>query len=163
MNKPVRVILLDEADSEYKKLNEIVGQQIKEGKENTEEIQLLRSIKQKIEFIKANPFYGDNIAKGLIPKYYVVKYNAKNLWRAELINFWRMIYTIKGDQVEVICFVLDILSHKDYDKKFGYEKIERKLIHAKPSQFKSQALSSSACRPSRTFLPQFLCIFRDYR
>ena len=34
MNKPVRVILLDEADSEYKKLNEIVGQQIKEGKVN---------------------------------------------------------------------------------------------------------------------------------
>lgn len=38
MNKPVRVILLDEADAEYKKLNEIVGRQIKEGKETTEEI-----------------------------------------------------------------------------------------------------------------------------
>ena len=25
MNKPVRVILLDEADAEYKRLNEIVG------------------------------------------------------------------------------------------------------------------------------------------
>ena len=122
MNKSVRVILLDEADSEYKKLNEIVGQQIKEGKENTEEIQLLRSIKQKIDFIKANPFYGDNIAKGIIPKEYVAKYNAKNLWRVELTNYWRMLYTIKGDQVEVICFVLDIISHKDYDKKFGYRK-----------------------------------------
>jgi len=32
MNKPVRVILLDEADFEYKRLNEIVGQQIEEGK-----------------------------------------------------------------------------------------------------------------------------------
>ena len=52
MNKPVRVILLDEADSEYKKLNELVGQQIKEGKENTEEMQLLRSIRQKIDFVK---------------------------------------------------------------------------------------------------------------
>ena len=54
MNKPVRVILLDEADSEYKKLNEIVGQQIKEGKDNTEEMQLLRSIKQKIDFMIKN-------------------------------------------------------------------------------------------------------------
>ncbi len=122
MNKPVRVILLDEADSEYKKLNEIVGQQIKEGKESTEEMQLLRSIKHKIEFIKVNPFYGDNIAKSLIPKEYVVKYNAKNLWRVELTNYWRMLYTIKGNQVEVICFVLNIISHKDYDKKFGYKK-----------------------------------------
>ena len=122
MNKPVRVILLDEADSEYKKLNEIVGQQIKEGEENTEEIQLLRSIKQKIDFVKANPFYGDNISKVLIPKAYIVKYNAKNLWRVELTNYWRMLYTIKGDQVEVICFVLDIIDHKEYDKKFGYKK-----------------------------------------
>ena len=122
MNKPIRVILLDEADSEYKKLNEIVGQQIKEGKENTEEMQLLRSIKQKIDFIKANPFYGDNISKALIPKEYAIKYNAKNLWRVELTNFWRMLYTIKGDQVEVICFVLDIIDHKEYDKKFGYRK-----------------------------------------
>ena len=122
MNKPVRVILLDEADSEYKKLNKKVGQQIKEGNDNTEESQLLRSIKQKIEFIKANPFYGDNISKALIPKEYIVKYNAKNLWRVELTNYWRMLYTIKGDQVEVICFILDIIDHKEYDKKFGYKK-----------------------------------------
>ena len=49
MNKPTRVILLDEANSEYKRLNKIVGRQIKEGKGGTEEMQLLRSIKQKIE------------------------------------------------------------------------------------------------------------------
>ena len=121
MNKPVRVILLDEADSEYKKLNEIVGQQFKEGKENTEETQLLKSINQKKDFIKANPFYGDNIPKDLIPKEYVIKYNAKNLWRVELVNYWRMLYTIKGDQIEIICFILDILSHKKYNKKFGYK------------------------------------------
>lgn len=122
MNKPSRVILLGEADSEYKRLNEIVGQQAREGKDNTEEMQLLRSIKQKIDFIKANPFYGDNIAKEIIPKEYAVKYNAKNLWRAELTNYWRMLYTIKGDQIEIICFVLDIMDHKEYDKKFGYRK-----------------------------------------
>ena len=122
MNKPVRVILLDEADYEYNKLNEVVGQQIKDDKENTEEMRLLRSIKQKIDFVKANPFYGDNISKTLIPKEYVVKYNAKNLWRVELINYWRMLYTIKGDQIEVICFVLDILNHEEYNKKFGYRK-----------------------------------------
>ncbi|MBI2546525.1 hypothetical protein HYV81_05065 [Candidatus Woesearchaeota archaeon] len=122
MNKPSRVILLDEADFEYKKLNEIVGQQIKEGKDNTEEMQLLRSIRQKTELIKANPFYGDNLSKALIPKEYVAKYNAKNLWRVELTNYWRMLYTVKGDQVEIICFVLDILDHKEYDKKFGYRK-----------------------------------------
>lgn len=95
MKKPVRVILLDEANREYRRLNEIVGQQIKDGKENTNEMQLLRSIKQKKNFIKANPFYGDNIEKKKIPK----SYNVQNLWRIELIGYWRMLYTIKGDQV----------------------------------------------------------------
>lgn len=118
MNKPVRVILLDEADLEYKKLNEIVGQQINEGKDNTQEMQLLKSIKQKIEFIKSNPFYGDHIQKDRIPDCYDVK----NLWRVELTGYWRMIYTIKGDQIEIICFILDIIDHDKYNKKFGYRK-----------------------------------------
>lgn len=122
MNKPVRVVLLDEADSEYKRLNGLIGQQIEESKENTEEMQLMRSIKQKIEFIKANPFYGDNIPKALIPQEYIIKYNAKNLWRAELTNYWRMLYTIKGDQIEIICFVLNIMDHGKYNKLFGYRK-----------------------------------------
>lgn len=108
--------MLDEADNEFKRLNEIVGIQLKEGKSNSYEIQLLKSIRQKIEFIKANPFYGDNIPKRLIPK----EYNVQNLWRVELSNFWRMLYTIKGDQIEIICFILDILDHNRYNKKFGY-------------------------------------------
>ena len=118
MNKPVRVILLDEADAEYKRLNEAVGQQIKDGKENTEEMQLLRSINQKRDLIKANPFYVDNIPKRQIPK----SYNVQNLWRVELTGYWRMLYTIKGDEVQIIGFILDILDHDSYDKKFGYRK-----------------------------------------
>ncbi len=118
MKRFVRVILLDEADNEFKRLNDLVGQQIKEGKENTEEMQLLRSIKQKRDLIKANPFYGDNIEKKKIPKCYKVN----NLWRVELSRYWRMLYTIKGDQVEIMCFVLEIVDHKRYDKIFGYKK-----------------------------------------
>jgi Txe/YoeB family toxin of Txe-Axe toxin-antitoxin module len=118
MKRAVRVILLDEADAAYRKLNETVGQQATEGKQNTEEMQLLRSIQQKVDFIKANPFYGNNIPKDKIPKSYAVQ----NLWRVELTGFWRMLYTIKGDQVEIICFILDIVNHEDYDKKFGYKK-----------------------------------------
>ena len=118
MNKPIRVILLDEAKNEYEELNKIAGQQIKEGKENTFEMQLLRSIKQKVDLIKSNPFYGDNIPKRQIPK----NYNVQNLWRVELVNFWRMLYTIKGDQIEVICFILEIVDHNKYNKIFGYRK-----------------------------------------
>lgn len=118
MNKPVRVILLDEAELEYKKLNEIVGQQLKDEKENTQEMQLLRSIDQKRDLIKANPFYGDNIEKKKIPKLY---YDVPNLWRVELTGYWRMLYTIRGDEVQIVCFILDIMDHKEYNKKFGYK------------------------------------------
>ena len=119
MKKPIRVILLNNADFEYKRLNEIVGKQLEEGKENTEEMQLLRSINQKKELIKANPFYGENIEKKKIPK---LHYNVQNLWRVELTGYWRMLYTIKGDEIQIICFVLDILDHKKYNKIFGYKK-----------------------------------------
>ena len=117
MNKPVRIVLIDSAKEAYERLNEVVGEQLKEGKTNSEEMQLFKSINQKMELVKENPFYGDNIPKKLIPK----EYEAQNLWRVELSHFWRMLYTIKGDQIEIICFILDILNHKEYDKTFGYK------------------------------------------
>jgi len=122
MKKPVRVILLGDADKSFKKLNEIVGNQIKSGKESSTEMQLLKSIKQKIEFIKDNPFYGDPIAKNLIPEEYKKEYLSTNLFRTELSQFWRMLYTLKGDEIEIIAFVLDIINHPDYNKKFEYKK-----------------------------------------
>jgi len=122
MNKPVRVVLLGEADEAYKRLNSLVGKQIEVSKENTDEMQLLRSIRQKIDFIKANPFYGEPVVKKLIPEEYKKIYGAINLFRVELSGFWRMLYTLKGDQIEIVAFVLDIIDHPTYDKKFGYRK-----------------------------------------
>jgi len=118
MNKKIRLILIDQADSEFKNLNRIVGQQIKNNIENSPEIQLLNSIKSKAEILKANPFYGNNIEKKKIPK----KLNVSNLWRVELSNYWRMLYTIKGDEIEVVCFILNIINHNDYNKILGYKK-----------------------------------------
>ena len=113
--KPVRVVFLDEAKEEYKRLNQMVE---KQDTKNSPEMKLLISINQKVELIKANPFYGDNIRKDQIPK----EYHVQNLWRVQLVGYWRMLYTIKGDNIEILCFVLDILDHKRYDKMFGYRK-----------------------------------------
>jgi len=118
MKKPVRVVMIGDAQEAFQLLNERVGQQNLEGKQNTEDMQLLKSIQQKIEFIKSNPFYGNNIKKKKIPK----EYDVQNLWRVELTNYWRMLYTIKGDQIEILCFVVDILDHNDYNKRFKYKK-----------------------------------------
>jgi hypothetical protein len=71
-----------------------------------------------------NPHYGDPIPKKLIPAEYVLKYGITNLFHVELSNFWRMLYTLTNDEteIEIIAFVLDIIDHKTYDKKFGYKK-----------------------------------------
>ncbi|MFW5846846.1 MAG: hypothetical protein ACOCUU_01680 [Nanoarchaeota archaeon] len=118
--KNVRVILKDNAKIEFEKINEIAGEQAKKGIKNSFEMQLIKSIKTKINLIKENPFYGDNIKKNQIPLIY--KNKVKNMFRVELNNFWRMLYTLRGDEIEVICFILEICDHKKYNKIFGYKK-----------------------------------------
>ena len=84
---------------------------------------ILRAVNQKVELIKINPHFGDPIAKNLIPEEYQHKYSVKNLFRVELPVFWRMLYTLTDgeSEVEIIAFVLDIINHERYNKKFGYK------------------------------------------
>lgn len=83
---------------------------------------ILNAIYKKIEQIKSTPSIGDSIAKLLIPKEYKNKYMARNLYRVELPNYWRMLYTLTDDEIKVIAFIIDIMDHKAYSKKFGYRK-----------------------------------------
>jgi len=114
--KSVKVILSPEAEEVYKKLNSEAGN-------NKQSNMILKAVNQKIDLIKANIHYGNPIAKNLIPKEYRQKYSATNLFRVELPAFWRMLYTLtNNEEVEIIAFVLDIVDHSEYDKKFGYKK-----------------------------------------
>ena len=83
---------------------------------------MLNSIKRKIELLKANPEYGIHIPKNRIPKEYVRDYDVNNLWKINLSGAWRMIYTIRGSEVEIISLILDIMNHRNYEKKFKYKK-----------------------------------------
>ncbi len=114
--KPIRVKFSPEAEEVYRYIN-------KQAPTSKLERMILNAVNQKIELIKANPHYGDGIPKKLIPKEYTVKYEVTNLFRIELPNFWRMLYTLTAeDEIEIIAFILDIMDHKTYDKKFGYKK-----------------------------------------
>lgn len=116
MNKIVEVVFSPEAEEAYRRLNE------KANTSKTEQT-ILNAIHQKIELIKANCHYGNSIAKRLIPQEYVLKYRISNLFRIELPNFWRMLYTLTNGEteIEIISFILDITDHKEYNKKFGYK------------------------------------------
>jgi hypothetical protein len=117
--KLVKVQLIGNAADEFEALNKTVGEEQANGIQNSERQQLLKSIKQKIELIKANPQYGDPVPKALIKR---TGYDVDNLWVADLTGYWRMLYTLKGGKVEILCFVLEIIDHKKYDKLFGYRK-----------------------------------------
>lgn len=119
--KEKRVILSKEADEEYGELNKIVGEERKKGIDSSFHQSLLRSINRIIDLLKQNPFAGNQIPKRQIPRKYIIEYNADNIWRIELTNRWRLIYTITGNRVEIISFIIDILDHKDYDRVFGYK------------------------------------------
>jgi len=120
--KEVRVVLSAEATEEYNELNRIVGDELRRGVSSSVHQSIFRSIERVKDWLKDNPFVGDQVKKGQIPNCYVQKYGVTNLWRIELSDYWRLIYTIQSNEVEVIDFVLDIIDHKEYDKKFGYKK-----------------------------------------
>ena len=116
--KPIRVILKGQARKEFEELNKIAGEQQAKGTANSDEIRLLKAIKQKTELIKENPLYGNNIPKKQIPK----TLGVSNLFRVELTGYWRMLYSLEGNKIEIIAFVLYIIDHPTYDKLLGYKR-----------------------------------------
>ena len=114
--KKVRVKFSDEAQEVYEYLEH-------EAPESKKEKMILNALDKKVELIKSNMHYGEPIAKKLIPNNYKIKHGVTNLFWVELPQFWRMLYTLtEGEtEIEIIAFVLDVIDHPTYDKKFGYK------------------------------------------
>ena len=112
LGKEVRVQLKGQAKEAYIELK---------GRTDKESLSLLKSIHRMIDILKKNPQFGDPIKKQLIP-YQLAAMGIQNLYRTELSHYWRLLYTLEGNRVEIFCFVLNIIDHKEYDKLFGYRK-----------------------------------------
>lgn len=121
IKKQTKIILSKKSAKEYEELNKLVYQEKRKGVASSFHQTLLKSIERTKELLKANPFYGNPLSKKLIPKELITKYEVANLWRVELPNRWRLIYTITGDEIKIICFILDYMDHKKYNKLFGYK------------------------------------------
>jgi Txe/YoeB family toxin of Txe-Axe toxin-antitoxin module len=86
-----------------------------------QENQLKCWLERAFEDLEKNAFSGVQIPKKLIPKDYKKKFgDIDNLWKYNLPNAWRLLYTIKRDQVIVLSIILEWLMHKDYEKRFKY-------------------------------------------
>ncbi|MBS3090920.1 hypothetical protein J4217_00545 [Candidatus Pacearchaeota archaeon] len=112
LGKEVRVLLKGQALESFLELKK---------RTDRESLQLIRSIERMITILKENPQYGDPVKKDLIPEE-LKKEGINNLYRAELSNYWRMLYTLEGNRIEIFVFILTITDHPKYDKMFGYKK-----------------------------------------
>ncbi len=81
---------------------------------------LFKVINQALLNIKENAFCGIQVPKRLIPKEYVQKYGAANIWKYDLPKGWRLLYTIRRGEIIVFSIILEWLNHKDYERRFGY-------------------------------------------
>ena len=122
IKKKITIKLVGDAEKAFNELNKVVGEQRSSGITGSKDITLLDAINRIFDILISNPFYGENAKKDLIPKEYRQKYDADNLFIADLPDYWRMIYTLESDEIEIIAFVLDIIDHDEYNKKFKFRK-----------------------------------------
>ena len=109
-----RVMKVAFADEHVKKAYE----KLKSGR--TEEKQLLAFLERAIEDLKIDPFCAITVPSKQWPKEYVKKYGVDNLMKYDLPNGWRLIYTVRGNEIEIISILLEWLDHKNYNRKFKY-------------------------------------------
>jgi len=78
---------------------------------------LYKNLERAFRDILSNAFCGIQIPKKLIPQ----EYNCNNLWKYNLPDSWRLIYTIKSPtKIEIISVILEWMNHKDYERRFRY-------------------------------------------
>ncbi len=82
---------------------------------------LLKKLDKAIEKLKYNYKAGRHISKDKIPEFYVIHYGVENLWKLNIDPVYRLIYTIRGTELEVMSVLLEFYDHKTYQKRFGYK------------------------------------------
>lgn len=91
---------------------------LEEGK--FEDQQLFKFINRALDDLKHNPTCGIKIPKNLWPKEYIQNFRVTNLWKYDLPNAWRLVYTIESDEVKIVSIILEWFDHKDYEARFNY-------------------------------------------
>jgi Txe/YoeB family toxin of Txe-Axe toxin-antitoxin module len=86
----------------------------------TEDKKLFDWINRAIDDLEENAFYGVQIPKKLIPKVYVKQYGIDNLWKYDLPQGWRLIYSVANAKVSILSVILEWMDHKEYERRFNY-------------------------------------------
>lgn len=119
--KHVEVKFDEKAYIEYLELQENVNCGKKSKKNPTYE-QLLVSINKAIKNLRINPYCGNLIPRKYLTKKVIIKYGTNKIFRVELVGYWRMLYTLIGDEAKIVAFILEYMDHNEYNNIFGYKK-----------------------------------------
>lgn len=87
---------------------------------NEELKDLYRFILRAIDDIKHKPDCGTSMTKRLIPKRYIQKYGINNLYKYDLPNAWRLLYSLGREGIEIVAIILEWCPHKEYERIFKY-------------------------------------------
>jgi hypothetical protein len=115
------IIFREAAEKEYLKLKFFSENNIKSDRTPTY-VQILKSVDTALTNISQNAYYGDRIQKKYLNKKIINKYGTDKILRVELVGFWRLLYTVRGEEVNIIAFILDFMDHKEYSELFKYSK-----------------------------------------
>ena len=85
-----------------------------------EEKKLASFIQNAIDELKEDPFVGVAIPQKLWPFEYVRRFAITNLRKCNLPRGWRLVYTIRGNEIEIISVILEWFPHKQYERRFKY-------------------------------------------
>lgn len=80
------------------------------------ERQLYRELKRVMKELESDAYAGKRIQKRLIPR----QWKTKNLWKYNLPEGWRLLYSISAEQVVIYCIILGWMDHKRYERRFKY-------------------------------------------
>lgn len=99
---------------------QFVDEKVKKAFQEIDDPDLKKFLERAFSDIESNPFCGIQIPKKQIPFEYIKKFNIHNVWKYNLPNAWRLIYSIQGGEVIILTIVLEWMDHKEYDRRFGY-------------------------------------------
>jgi hypothetical protein len=81
---------------------------------------IYKDIDSALMTLKRDCMAGVRIQQNIWPKIYVQKYGITNLFKFNLEEGFRLLYTVITDLDGLSVVVLESLNHKEYEKRFGY-------------------------------------------
>ena len=79
-------------------------------------------VDEALDALKEDKLAGIIVAKNKIPKIYIQEYGITNLFKMNLGRNYRLTYTLIGLDEGVCPHVIEVMTHSEYLKQFGYKR-----------------------------------------